>query len=200
MRPDRIKPSRTVIILLSALVPLAASCTPFTFQALTAPLGSGDVIASRDNVRVSVFNRTPYRAIFTIGMFNFWTQESQPQFSQFANGEDNSLVLEGNTMIGPQILICDRTVGVGTQELIRQIRKFNREENLNLPALKLGVGFSSAPVDDPLGVEPIEGTAEGINIYIGVDFPCESELLLFLEEDASAPGGFRIAFEVVTPP
>ncbi len=200
MRSDLNEPSRTGIILLAALVPLAASCTPFTFQALTAPLGSDNVIASRDNVRVSVFNRTPYRAIFTIGMFNFWSQESQPQFSQFANGQDNSLVLEGNSMIGPQVLICERTLGVGTMEVIRQIRKFNRQENLNLPALDEGVGFSAAPVDDPLGVVPTEGTAEGINIFIGVDFPCESELLLFLEEDASAPGGFRVAFEVVTPP
>ena len=71
-------------------------------------------------------------------------------------------------------------------------------------ALVTGVNFSSAPAGDPLAAEPTEGTAEPKDVLNGVDFTCirtdirqttGTGLLIFtFEQDASAPGGFRIDF------
>lgn len=190
-------PSHTVLLAAAGL--LSLSCTPFTFRALTAPLGD-DTIASRDDLRLTIFNRTPFRAIFTIGMFNTFDQTSQPQFVQFADGQNGTLLMPADSTQGPLLLVCDRTLGIGSTELLRQTTEFNRLENLNQPALIEGVAFSAANLDDPLGLLPTEGTAAGINIFQGAEFPCEAELLIFFEQDPSAPGGFRIAFQAITPP
>jgi hypothetical protein len=134
-----------------------------------------------------------------MAFYNIYDQNTQPAFFQFADGTKRSVVLEGNSFIGPQDFQCDRTLGIGSPQLLQAIRKMHPPE-LHEAAMIEGVGFSSAPLDDPLGVLPTEGTAEGVNIFQGAEFPCESQLWVFLEVDDAAPGGFRIAFEVVTPP
>lgn len=194
--PNRLSP--TLLVLTSALLLPPMACTEFAFRNLTAPLGT-DTIASRGNISVSVFNRTPFRAIFTLGMYNSWDQDTVPEFFQFADGTEGSTVLEGNTTVGPQDFECNRTFGVGSFQLIQAIRAAD-PATFNEDAGKEGVAFSAAPIDDPLGVLPTEGTAQGINIFQGAEFPCEAELWIFLEQDDSAPGGFRVTFEVVTPP
>ena len=194
--PSRL--SQALLVLTSALLLPPMACTEFAYRNLTAPLGTGTV-GSRGNVSVTVFNRTPYRAIFTTGMYNSWDQDTVPVFFQFADGTEGSTVLEGNTTVGPQNFECNRTYGVGSFQLIEAILHANPPQ-FNQAAGEEGVAFSSAPLDDPLGVLPTEGTAQGINIFQGAEFPCEAELWIFLEQDDSAPGGFRVTFEVVTPP
>jgi hypothetical protein len=185
-------------LLTCALLLPPMACTSFAISNVTAPLGTGQV-GSRDDISVTIFNRTPYRAIFTIGMYNTWDQNTVPTYFQFADGQNGSEVLEGNTTVGPQTFQCNRTLGIGSFQLIQAVLKSEPEQNSEA-ALIEGVAFSAAPIDDPLGVLPTEGTAAPVNIFQGAEFPCNAEIWIFFEEDASAPGGFRIAFEVVTPP
>jgi len=180
------------------LLTLPIGCSDFALSALTAPLGTG-APGSRGNVSMTIFNRTPYRAIFTVAFYNTFDQNTQPVFFQFADGTQGTVALEGNSVIGPQDFQCDRVLGIGSPQLLQAIRKMDPPV-LHEAAMIEGVGFSAAPVDDPLGLLPTEGTAEGVNIFQGAEFPCEAQLWLFLEVDDTASGGFRIAFEVVTPP
>jgi hypothetical protein len=190
----------TRVALLAAAFTLgcAAACTEEAFLNLTTPLGSG-AIGVRDTVNVTVFNRTPYRAIFTFGFYNEVDQNSVPVFRQVADGTDGSGVLEGNSQLATQTFNCDRTLAIGSPEFITIIRRQDLDEGANENALNPGVGFSSAPIGDPLGTLPTEGSADGLNILQGAEFPCDSEVLIFLEEDPSTASGFRIAFEVVSP-
>ncbi len=191
-------PLETLRVALAAVLAAGiAGCTEEAFLNLTTPLGSG-AIGVRDTTNVTVFNRTPYRAIFTFGFYNQTDQNSVPVFVTVADGTDGSLVLEGNSQLATQTFNCDRTLAIGSPEFIVKIFSEDLDEGANQNALNPGVGFSSAPIGDPLGTLPTEGSAEGINILQGAEFPCDSEVLIFLEEDASTASGFRIAFQVVT--
>ena len=190
--------TRRLLLPTAALLIAPLACTDFAFRSLTAPLGTGNP-GSRGNISLTIFNRTPYRAIFTLGMYNIYDQDSEPLVFQFADGTQNSTILNANVTIGPQNFSCDRTLGIGSPQLLQAFRN-SRPDQIHEAAMIEGVGFSSAPIDDPLGVLPTEGTAQGINIFLGAEFPCEAELWIFLEQDDAAPGGFRVAYEVVTPP
>jgi len=195
MTPQSRTPKGLLLLLTCVFLLAPTACTNFAQSNLTAPLGTGQ-IGSRDDVTVTIFNRTPYRAIFTLGMYNTWDQNTVPVFFQFADGEDGSLTLEGNTTVGPQVFECNRTFGIGSFQLLQAVRDSDPAQ-LSEPAMIEGVGFSAAPIDEPLGVFPTEGIAQGINIFQGAEFPCNAELWIFFEQDDAAPGGFRIAFEVV---
>jgi len=60
-----------------------------------------------------------------------------------------------------------------------------------------GSNFSGAPLGDPLEAAATEGTSQGLTLQAGVDFNCEGLVLLTFEQDATAPGGFRIDFTFV---
>jgi hypothetical protein len=152
---------------------------------------------------VGFINNTPFRAIFTFGGYDQLDQDGLPiGFGQIR--------VEGNTS-SPQIAQpCRKTFSVGGDELILRIER-NREDPVLVitdeAALVNGVNFSGAPLGDPLEAEPTEGTAEGMDRLIGVDFTCErtdirqnsgTGLLLFtFVEDAASPGGFRIDYQFV---
>ena len=180
-----------------AVLAFTTSCTEEAFHNATSPLGTG-TINSRDDVRLFFFNRTPYRAIFTFGLFNLMDQNTVPNFNQVSDGENGRGVLEGDAQAGPITFTCDRTLGIASAQLIQAVRDLDAQD-LDEDALFPFVGFSSAPLDDPLGTLPTVGTAEGMNILQGADFPCDADLLIVFEEDPSSAGGFRIAFEVVPP-
>ena len=149
-------------------------------------------------VQVAFINNTPFRAIFSFGGYNSLDQETRPTTSR-------QLRLEGNATSADFNQPCLQVFSVGGDELIRLIREFEADPNVNVTdqrALVNGVNFSGAPLGDPLEAEPTEGTALGSVVLSGVDFNCErtdileitgASLLLFtFEQDAAAPGGFRI--------
>jgi hypothetical protein len=95
-------------------------------------------------------------------------------------------------------------------ELIRLLNENSRNPAINITderALITGVNFSTAPLGDPLEAEPTEGTSLGREVLLGVDFTCDRNsiadqtgtgLLIFtFEDDAGAPGGFRIDYQFV---
>lgn len=187
---------------LCALVPAMASCSSTALSALISPRSNFDANAQLVSraVQVAFINNTPFRAVFSFGAYNPLDQETIPSSSR-------QLRLEGNTASPQFAQPCLQAFSVGGDELIRLIRKNEPDPTVNVTdprALVNGVNFSGAVLGDPLEAEPTEGTALGSVVFSGVDFNCErtdirdpggATLLLFtFEQDATAPGGFRIDF------
>lgn len=187
---------------LCALVPAMTSCSSTALSALLSPrtsFGGNGQLVSRA-LQIAFINNTPFRAIFSFGSYNPLDQETIPSSSR-------QIRVEGNTA-SPQInQPCLQAFSVGGDELIRLIRENEPDPAVNVTdprALVNGVNFSGAPLGDPLAAEPTEGTALGSVVFSGVDFDCQrtdirdpggARLLLFtFEQDATAPGGFRIDF------
>lgn len=184
-----------------------ASCTPSALSNVFAPASDfvvGGQITPRV-IQVGFVNNTPFRAIFTFGGFDQLNQETIPVgFGQ--------LRLEGNSASAQIAQPCRQTFSVGGAELIRLLELNENDPTINIAdprALVNGVNFSGAPLGDPLEAEPTEGTAVGSNVLSGVDFTCArtdirettgTGLLIFtFEQDATAPGGFRIDFSFFQP-
>lgn len=170
-------------------------------SSFSAPSGA---LANRA-MQVGFINNTPFRAIFTFGAYNPLDEETIP--SSFGQ-----LRLEGNSSSPQAAQPCRKTFAVGGEELVRLIELNRENPGINITderALVRGVNFSSAPLGDPLEAEPTEGTAQQLVVTAGNDFTCErtdirqtigTGLLLFtFEQDAAAPGGFRIDFTFIAP-
>ncbi|MFQ5423395.1 MAG: hypothetical protein ACE5F9_05380 [Phycisphaerae bacterium] len=175
-----------------ALVLLIASCTPTAFLNLTVPTsdfapGMGTPVPRR--LQVGFINNTAFRAIFTAGSYDPLDRNTSP--TNFAQ-----LRLEGNSSSAQIPIPCRKVLSLGDEELIRLIGINNLTVN-DPRALIDGVNFSGAPLGDPLEAAATEGTAQGLTLQAGVDFNCEGLVLLTFEQDAAAPGGFRIDFAFV---
>lgn len=177
-----------------ALLAAMSSCTATALLNITAPTGTfspvtGQVIPR--NLRVSFINNTPFRAIFTFGSYDPLDKNTSPtNFGQ--------LRLESGATSPVQNQPCRKVFSVGGEELIRLIQVRNLTVN-DERALVDGTNFSGAPLGDPLEAVATEGTAVGRVDRAGVDYDCESVIVYTFEQDATAPGGFRIDANVVTP-
>lgn len=156
-------------------------------------------------IQVGFINNTPFRAIFTAGGYDQLSNDALP--TNFVQ-----LRLEGNATTAQIPQPCRGTFSVGGAELVRLIELNRNSPAINITdnaALITGVNFSAAPLGDPLEAEPTEGTAVGVESLVGVDFTCQrtdirqntgTGLLLYtFEQDAMAPGGFRIDFTFIAP-
>lgn len=177
-----------------ALVASISSCTATSLLNITAPTGTFLSPTGQPTpraLRLTFINNTPFRAIFTFGSYDPLDQNTTPTgFGQ--------LRLESGATSPLQTQPCRKSFSVGGEELIRLIDV--RDLVVNDPrALIDGVNFSAAPLGDPLAAEPTEGTALGRVDRAGVDFTCDSVLIYSFEQDATAPGGFRIDLQVLPP-
>lgn len=169
-----------------------SSCTPSILLNLTLPTssfspGSGAPVPRA--IQVGFINNTAFRAIFTFGAYDPLDQDTSPtNFSQ--------LRLEGNSSSAQLNQPCRKALSVGGEELIRLIGANNLTVN-DARALIDGVNFSGAPLGDPLEAAPTEGTAQGRVLQGGVEYNCEGLALFTFEQDAAAPGGFRVDFTFV---
>lgn len=196
--------------LLLVLVGLTGSITSCSPAALSNLIGARSdltpgALGTPRAIQIAFINNTPFRAIFTFGAYNQLDQTSIPtNFGQ--------LRLEGNSSSAQIAQPCRQSFSVGGDELIRLLQANERDPNINITdprALVRGVNFSSAPLGDPLEAEPTEGTAQGLTVLNNIDFTCArtdirdqtgTGLLIFtFEQDAAAPGGFRIDFSFVQP-
>lgn len=185
---------------------VSAACSTNALYNLTSPTSALIPPTGAQTPRVLVvgfLNNTPFRAIFTFGAYDALDDNTLPtNFGQ--------LRLEGLTSSAQINQPCRKIFSVGGEELIRLI-----EENINSPQINVtdenalvdGVYFSGAPLGDPLEAEPTEGTALGLTLLAGVDYTCArtdvqqltgTGLLIFsFEQDATAPGGFRIDYTFI---
>ena len=194
-------------ILICALTAPLASCSTTALGNLFSPTSDfvvGGQVVPRA-IQVGFINNTPFRAIFSFGSYDQFDRDTIPT----GFGQQR---LEGNSS-SPQIAQpCRQTFSLGGAELIRLLELNQNDPTINITdprALIDGVNFSGAPLGDPLEAEPTEGTAEGRLVLSGVEFTCVrtdirdttgTGLLLFtFEQDATAPGGFRVDFSFVQP-
>jgi hypothetical protein len=145
------------------------------------------------NVSVLFINNTPFRASFSFGAFDS-LDRNPPGAVTF-----QQLLIEANTSAAPVTLPCRRDVAIGTQEVLDRALDTNATTgaNFNRDAFLVGVAFSSAPAGSPGAALPTDGTANPRNTRLGVDYSCEDQLIFTFEVDATAPGGFRIDYNVI---
>lgn len=174
-----------------------------------APLG-GDVAGGRGLVEVVFANETPYRAIFTFGIYDPQNQNSVPQFGQFAvdpqqdeTAFNRGLAADTVTQRGSVLFNCGRVLSLGGQEMLDRIREAEASPFNNAPlieaAMRTGIYFTSAPLDDPdaNGVERYDVRADPVNSLVGVNFSCDSLLIYTLELDPEDAGRVRIRLDAV---
>ncbi len=194
----RIRSIRTLTLSATAFS-FFGGCDIATYLNQTASLG-GDVAGSTGQVRVLFINNTPHRAIFTFGTYNNTDQFDQPDFRQLT-GLASGVTLEGNSSTALVTLSCDRVFSVGDPELLRLI-----DENLDLDggllnpeALVEGVAFSAAALGEDNAGLATEGFAPSVRALLGVDFPCDSIIIVRFEIADVGPAPFRADFEIIPP-
>ncbi len=176
----------------AALLPLLVvliGCPPTSFLNVTKEVSG--------QIGIQFVNTTPYRAIFTYGVYNPWDRVT-PGSVVFAQ-----LKLEGNTTSTLATDSCERAVAVGTQAMLDRIiatKGDQNDPNFDPQAFTATVSFSSAPASQPTSELPTVGTAQGVLKLVGVDYACTDQLIFRFVQDADAPGGFRIDFEVIKGP
>lgn len=145
------------------------------------------------NVRVQIINNTGFRALITFGAWD--ALDRNPPSAPVVQQQR----IEAHTSTTALTIQCRRNLAINTPSLIERIRDTNvdRSQNLDEDLLNDSVFFSSAPSGSPGGTLPTAGTAEGIEVRLGVNYTCEDLLIFTLVEDAAAPGGFRIEFRRV---
>ncbi len=203
--------SRSVIGVFCVLA--VAGCDQATLlnqSATFGPEGSGGAAGAplqsglRGLVRVVIENNTPFRALFSTGVFDNTDELTTPVFFQFSPNSqiiaaNAQATLEGNSDTGVMTFPCARVFSVGSRSLIGLI-----DENpgpvagvIDAAALLDGVGFSSEGITSTDNATPREGFARGFEALLGVDFNCGSLLHVNLEIADVGPDRFVVElFEV----
>jgi len=173
-----------------------------------ASLG-GDVPGGRGNLGVIFDNNTPYRAIFTFGVYDPQDQTSVPQYGQFAVDPDEAETpfnrgLAPNTVtdLGTFSVLCGRTFSLGGQGLIDRI---NDQKDL-LPVygapvvqdvLRAGISFTDLPLDDPNINTEFTIEAPAVDSLLGIDYVCDSLLIYTFEVDPQQADHILVTLEVI---
>ncbi len=165
-----------------------------------APLGSG----LRGNINVNFENNTPFRAVFTTGVFDNTDERTTPVFFQFSpdtqiQAVNASATLEANSSTGLTTLPCARVLSVGSRSLINLIdtNPGAFAPMIDEPALIDGVGFSDANLASAAAAIPNQGFAAGFEALLGVDFNCGSAINVRFEFAEIGNSRFRVEIDVI---
>lgn len=179
-----------------------AACGPYSIFGNTSTLGGGSP-GTRGSIKVTFINNTPFRAIFTYGVYDEDSTDFGPQFGQFvvspSSSNTRSARLEGNSSSGIISLSCARVFSIGGIELISRIRSAKLDTNADEEALVAGIAFSDKPLDDPQAGEATAGRADEAITMQGTEFPCDSLLVYTFTPDSSQTSGVRVDLQVIPP-
>ncbi|MEK6799541.1 MAG: hypothetical protein AABZ12_11290 [Planctomycetota bacterium] len=178
----------------AALAVLAGGCGE-AFSNLTASLG-GSTVGQRGDVRVLMVNNTPYRAVFTVGAYDSTDPDYRPFFDQVVLAEDG-LILDGDSESRIGTIECARVFSLGGPTMLDLIRKNVPSEDFDASAMVEGVEFYQIDADDPSADPLLRGAAAPFEARLGVDFPCEALLIVYLEHDEQASPQFRVDFKLI---
>jgi hypothetical protein len=144
-------------------------------------------------ITVVVINNTPYRAAFTLGGYDALQRDPLGEVDL------QQQRLEENTSTSPLTLSCSRNTAMGTEALVQRVidTKADEADDFDADAFAAVIRFSSAPADSDAAALPTAGTAEGVEVRLGVDYACGDQLIFTLIQDAAAPGGFRVDFDLL---
>ncbi|MFO0840005.1 MAG: hypothetical protein U1D55_15970 [Phycisphaerae bacterium] len=145
------------------------------------------------NINVVFINNTTARAIFSFGTYDALDLDppGPATLQQSRLGAFNSSA--------PVQIPCRRNMAVGTKDFIDRVIAVKGDEtaNFDAEAFDTVVRFSLAPIGSDAEGLPTAGTSAGRGVRLGVDYTCEDRLIFTFEQDATAPGGFRIDFAVI---
>jgi hypothetical protein len=204
---------QTAVACLALVVP--SGCGVDTLLNQTATFGSGGATelagaplnsGLRGTFSVFIENNTPFRAIFTTGVFDNTDEQTTPIFFQFSPNSQitpsgGNITLEGNRDTGIIVFPCARVFSVGSRSLINLVAEntAGNADTIDEAALLDGVGFSSASFFDADSDVPREQFAAGFEALLGVDFNCGSLLNLSLEFAEFGPDRFVVSLNDVFP-
>lgn len=168
---------------LSALVPAGCNLNNLTEE-------------RNGNITVQFINNTSARAIYTLGSYEP-LELNPPGVVTMVQQR-----LEANQTSTAATVPCVGTFAIGTDDLLQRIRVTNADNvaNFDADAFTADVSFSNAPTGSDAAGLPTVGVARGREFLLGVDFKCSDQLIFTFTQDASAPGGFRIDFRVLSAP
>ena len=182
------------------------ACTPAWLNN-TSSLG-GDTPGGRGSVQVIFVNNTPWRAVFTVGVYDPQDQNSVPQIEQFqvdAGAADNGFNrgLAGNESSDVISFTCGRAVSIGDAALLDRIAETNPTPTNSGPlaaeALILGVGFSEKPLDDAEADSVFVASADPLVTLQGAEFQCDSLLVYTFTPDPAIAGRVLSTLDVILP-
>jgi hypothetical protein len=162
---------------------------------LTAPFG-GDVAGGRGHVQIVFINNTPYQAVFTFATYDQTDTSSEPDFRQFGHDEEG-LILEGDSTSSIGSLDCGRVFSIGGPRMLALLADNLPDAPLADEATIEGVEFFSVPENDSATAPVSQGKSPPFEALLGVDFPCNSLLIVRFEIDDRGPAPFRIDFELI---
>ena len=167
-------------LLAALLIPGSVTCTPDQFLANT--------VARRGNATFAFLNETPYRAIFSYGLFDPQDQRTELQFNQ--------LRLEGESFSDVFQLNCQRVISVGSERLL-ELAEDNEVPIDDQDAFVVGVSFSDTDPEDLLAGRPTVGRADPLTLQLGIDYSCETLVVFIFRQDAQTPSVFHIDWLVM---
>ena len=96
-------------------------------------------------------------------------------------------------------LPCARNAAVGTQDMVTRVLETEADvtDTFNPDLFDTVVRFTTTNAGTGADSLPTAGTAQGVQVLLGVDYSCEDEIVFTFVEDPDAPGGFRVDFEVI---
>lgn len=191
----RASPTRFVkhVCVLAIASATSAGCTD-DLRNLTASLG-GASAGERGTVRVLCINNTEARAVFTFGTFDQTDRLSVPSFQQFGLDASED-VLNSDTESEILEFPCGRVFAVGSPRLLEFIDANASDADTIAAAMVEGIDFYDTSTDDATE-PPLLGSAPPFEALLGIDFPCNSLLILYLEPAVGAADPFRIDFQLI---
>ena len=182
-----------------AAVPVTVRTTGGVSNALIFnSLLPGDLLANlteerSGDITLQFINNTPFRASFTAGVYDDLDRDPPGQVVV------QQRAVEGNDSTEVITTTCARDLSVGTDKLVQRIQDTGADQvaSFNQDLFSAQVNFSSAPADSDAANQPVEGFAEGITLRLANDYACLDRVLFVFEQDATAPGGFRIDVTVI---
>ena len=162
---------------------------------LTASFG-GNTAGQRGGFGVLFINNTPHRVVCTIGSYDQTDPLSEPDFDEF-DLNDRGPVLEGNTASGILPFECARVFSIGGPKLLGLIHANLPDAELSDEADIEGIEFFNIDPDNPEAAPASEGKAAPFEVLLGVDFLCNSLLIMRLETNDAGAEPFRVDFELI---
>ncbi len=144
------------------------------------------------DINVQFINETSYNATFTFGTYDAWDRTPGAvtlQQYRVVDGEATDVVT----------VTCRRNFAIGTEGFVQRVvdTDGNDDPGFQEEWFDTTVHFSNASSDVVAGALPTVGTAEGLELLLGIDFSCNDLIIITFVEDAQADGGFRIDYEVI---
>jgi hypothetical protein len=110
------------------------------------------------------------------------------------------LTVPAQTSTAVDTLPCARNAAIGTQDMVTRVLQTEADvadTTFNPDLFDTVVRFAATNAGTGADSLPTAGTAQGVELLLGVDYSCEDEIVFTFVEDPDAPGGFRVDFEVI---